>query len=226
MGRISISETDRDRISAAVRDAETRSNGEIVTVITSRSDAYHDVGLHYATAAMLSLLALVAAYPNPFIDMAKNIFGGWNHDLATGVYLSLLLGAQIIIFLVVRYTMAWMPLRMALTPSATKSRRVRRRAVTLYRSSAEGRTAGRTAILVYLSLAERRAEIIADQAISTRVKPERWGDAMAELVSAMRDGRPADGMVEAIKLIGTILSEQLPKTDGNPNELPDRLIEL
>ena len=60
MTHIRISKADHDRITQAVHAAERRSDAEIVTVVAPRSDAYHDVGLHYAIAAMLSLLALVA----------------------------------------------------------------------------------------------------------------------------------------------------------------------
>ncbi|MEZ5655932.1 MAG: hypothetical protein R3E04_08610 [Sphingobium sp.] len=221
-----ITAADHERITAAVRAAEVRSDGEIITVIAPRSDAYHDVGLHYAVAAMLVLMALVAAFPGAFSQFATGVFGGWDHALPLGIQLTLLLGAQILVFLIVRCALAWMPLRLALTPGATKWRRVRRQAVTLFRAAGEGRTAGRTAILIYLSLAERRAEIIGDEEINTRVAPERWGDAMAALVSAVHDGRTGDGMVEAIEMIGDILAEQFPKSAGNPNELPDRLIEL
>ncbi len=226
MARTRISEADHDRISAAVKVAEAASDAEIVTVIAERSDAYHDVGLHYAVAAMLCLLALVAAVPECFAGAATAWLGGWDHHISTGLLLTLLLGAQILIFLIVRYALAWMPLRMALTPGATKWRRVRRRAIALFRASAEGRTQRKTAILLYLSLAEHRAEIIGDEMINRQVAPERWGEAMAALVEHMRDGDPGGGMVEAIGHIGKILAEHVPKSESNPNELPDRLIEL
>lgn len=226
MARLDLSAADHDAISAAVRDAETQTDGEIVTVIAPQSDSYHDVGLHYAVAAMLILLSLVAAFPLSFSAFATDMLGGWDHALPLPIHLTLLLGAQIVVFLAVRYLLAWMPLRMALTPGATKERRVRRQAVTLFRACAEGRTAGRTGILLYLSVAEHRAEIIADAAITSRVAPERWGEAMAALVDELRAGKPTEGMTKAIALIGAILAEQLPKSVSNPNELPDRLIEL
>lgn len=227
MARLEFSEADHDRISAAVHAVEMRTDGEIVTVIAPRSDAYHDVGLHYAIAAMLILLTLVAAFPLRFSEFAVKIAGGWDHALPVTLQLSVLLGAQIAIFLIVRYALAWMPLRMALTPPATKARRVRRQAVTLFRACAQGRTVDRTAILLYLSVAERRAEIVADEAISARVAPERWGNAMAELVAKLHTGDPAGGMTQAIAMIGAILADEVPpKRDSNPNELPDRLIEL
>lgn len=226
MSGLDISAADHDRISAAVRNAEATTDGEIVTVIAPRSDAYHDVGLHYAIAAMLILVALVAAYPEWFADLATRLLGGWQHKLPATILLTLLLGAEIVTFLIVRYTLAWMPLRMTLTPTATKERRVRRQAVTLFRASAQGRTAKRTAILLYLSEAEKRAEIIADAEINARVAPERWGEAMAALVDGVREGYAPEGMIKAISMIGAILTEHLPKSADNPNELPDRLIEL
>lgn len=226
MAKFALNETDHGRITLAVRKAEAHTDGEIVTVIAPQSDSYHDVGLHYAVAGMLILLALVAAFPGWFGDHALALFGGWQHDLPVWRQLTLLLGAQILLFLVIRYALAWMPLRLMLTPSATKTRRVRRQAVTLFRTCAEGRTRASTAILLYLSLAEHRAEIICDSAINQSVAPERWGDAMAALVHAVREGRTADGMTEAIGMLGAILAEQRPKSGANPNELPDRLIEL
>ena len=117
-------------------------------------------------------------------------------------------------------------LRMALTPGATKARRVRARAVLLFRASIESRTATRTGVLLYLSEAERRAEIVADAAIHAKVPDTAWGEAMALLLEAVRDDRPGDGMVAAIGAIGGVLAAHFPRTGTDPNELPDRLIEL
>jgi putative membrane protein len=58
------------------------------------------------------------------------------------------------------------------------------------------------------------------------VPQEIWGEAMAALVAAVRDGRPGDGMAEAVRQIGLVLAEHFPKSRADTNELPDRLIEL
>jgi putative membrane protein len=140
--------------------------------------------------------------------------------------MALLFAALATVFLIVRYLLAWMPLRMALTPGATKTRRVRRRALELFRAAAERRTTGRTGVLLYLSLLERRVEIVADEAIHAKVAPETWGDAMAALLEEVKAGRPADGMVRAVEMIGAVLAEHVPLEQGDTNELPDRLITL
>lgn len=226
MVQFSISEQEHDRISEAVRKAEQHSDAEIVTIIAPRSDAYHDVALHYAVAAMVVFMGLIAAFPLFFSDILVDRFGGWDHALPISVQLAIVLGVQIALFLLIRYALAGTAARMALTPTATKRRRVRRQAVTLFRASAEGRTRGKTAILLYLSLAEHRAEIVADDVISAVVAPEKWGDAMAALIDHVKRGDSATGMTEAIGQIGAILAEYVPAQGDNPNELPDRLIEL
>ncbi len=115
---------------------------------------------------------------------------------------------------------------MALTPASTKTRRVRRRAVELFRAGTEKRTKGRTGILLYLSLLEHRAEIVADEAIHSKVQPEVWGDAMAVLIERVKAGEVAQGMALAVEKIGVVIADCAPPTGLNPNEIPDRLIEL
>ena len=87
------------------------------------------------------------------------------------------------------------------TPGATKVRRVRRRAVTVFRAAAERRTVGRTGILIYLSMGERRAEIVADEAILKVTDAHTWGEAMTALLVEVRAGRPGDGIVAAIERV-------------------------
>ena len=123
-------------------------------------------------------------------------------------------------------TLRWTPLRLLLTPGAIRTRRVHARALALFRTAAEQRTKAATGVLLYLSLAEHRAEIIADEAIHSKVSPDVWGEAMAALIAAVKQGRPGDGMAEAVAKIGGVLAEHFPRSEGDTNELPDRLIVL
>jgi putative membrane protein len=224
--RLTMSEADHDHVTAAVAEAERATDGEIVTIVARRSDAYHDAGLHWAIGVVFLALSAAAAFPRQFRALCSWLLQSWEHEIEDWKLLTLLLGLLILKFLIVRYALAWMPLRMALTPKATKARRVRRRAITLFRAVAQGRTRGRTGVLIYLSLDEHRAEIVADAAINAKVTPEVWGDAMAALIDAVREDRAADGMAEAVRQVGVVLARHFPATGDNPNELPDRLILL
>jgi putative membrane protein len=223
---VTLSETDRAMVSAAVAKAEAESDGEIVTVTAQRSDAYHDVGLHYAVLLMLLVPIWFAVVPQGWIDWVVGTFLGWNAELTRPMAMTYMFAKQAAAFLSVWLLFKWMPLRMALTPSSTKERRVRRRAIEVFRAGTERRTKGRTGVLLYLSLLERRAEIVADEAIHSRVEPEVWGEAMAVLVERVKAGRTGEGMALAVGKIGAVLAECLPPQQENPNELSDRLIEL
>jgi putative membrane protein len=220
-----FNEADRTRIAAAVTAAEAGSDGEIVTVVAAQSDAYHDVVLHWAVLLLFFAVALVAAMPARLILLLDMLVGGWV-PWTPGELIAILLFALAAIFLLARWLFGLRPIRLALTPDGTKARRVRRRALLLFRLATENRTRAKTGVLLYLSLAEHRAEIIADAAISAKVTPETWGDAMAALIDAVKDGRPGDGMVASIGKIGQVLAEHFPRSPDDSNELPDRLILL
>ncbi|MCC2979255.1 MULTISPECIES: TPM domain-containing protein [unclassified Sphingomonas] len=221
-----LSPEDHAKVTAAVAAAEQNTDGEIVTIVARRSDAYHDVGLHWSVLAMLLVLALLATFPGA-IDTVHLLTGDpWNEHVSTGTALTVATLLAASTFLLVRYVLAIGGLRMALTPGATKTRRVHARALTLFRASAEHRTVASTGVLLYLSLDEHRAEIVADAGIHSRVSPDVWGHAMAVLLEAVKDGRPGDGMAAAVAEIGMVLAEHFPRQGSNPNELPDRLIEL
>lgn len=223
---VHLSEADHQLVSRAVATAEHNSDGEIVTIVSRRSDSYHDVGLHWAIGTVFLALIVYASFPGFYRNLILRLIGGWEHELSERAFLYWLFCALVIKFLAVRYLFAMMPLRLALTPTATKIRRVRRRAILLFRTAAEARTRARTGVLIYLSLDEHRAEIVADAAINAKVAPEVWGDAMAALIDEVRAGRAAQGMVAAVSRVGVILSKHFPRSSDDSNELPDRLIEL
>lgn len=223
---VRLTDADRDLVSLAVAQAEANTSGEIVTIVARRSDSYHDVGLSWAAAAVFVALAFAAAFPAEVRSLLSMLLRDWEHELADWKLLTGLLGLLILKFLVVRYLLAIMPLRMLVTPKATKARRVRRRAILLFRTAAEARTRGRTGVLIYLSLDEHRAEIVADRAINEKVAPELWGDAMIALVGHVREGRSGEGLAEAVRQVGIILAAHFPRDADDVNELPDRLILL
>jgi putative membrane protein len=220
-----LEEIDHALVTAAVTAAEARTDGEIVTAVARSSDAYHDVALHWTVAAMLLVLAVLAAWPEPALWIQARASNPWT-AASPGSLLTIALVFLAVTFLLFRVILASRPLRLALTPARTKERRVRRRALILFRAAAEKRTRAATGVLLYLSLEEHRAEIIADEAIHSKVGPELWGEAMADLVEEVKAGRPGAGMAKAVERIGAVLAEHFPRSSADTNELPDRLIEL
>jgi len=221
-----LTDADREKVSAAIAAAEAKTSGEIVVVATPISDPYHDVALHWALVPLFAVLAWAAWSPTALIWWYDFLFGGWSPDPTMSELLTLLMFFAALKFTVALLILKWMPLRLFLTPPATKHRRVRRRAIAIFQAAAAGRTTGKTGILVYLSLAERRAEIVADEAIHKLTDDHTWGEAMHGLIEQVREGRPGDGIVAAIERVGAVLAEHFPRSADDSNEIPDKLIEL
>ncbi len=217
---------DHARVSAAVRAAEAATSGEIVTIVTQASDRYLDVALWWSILAAIGALGVLAAAPDTVTDIAGRLSGGWVIEWSPRALFELAMAVAVLSFAAVRLLLEWRPARLALTPGIIKAARVRGRAIRYFRVGAERRTVGRTGILIYLSMDEHRAEIVADEAIHSLVPDEMWGEAMAHLVAEVREARVAEGMIAAIRDVGRILAEHFPRAADDSNELPDRLIEL
>jgi putative membrane protein len=194
--------------------------------VTQRSDGYTDIALAWAVVAAMTALTSMSMFPQFYLTLVDRLLDRWDHVWSPQAILTLAAGVAIAKFLAMIALQLWQPLKFLLIPGLIKSARVRARAVTLFRVGAERRTTGRTGILIYLSLAEHRAEIVADEAIATRVAPEVWGAAMAAMLVHIRAGRIAEGMAAAVEQVGKVLAEHFPRAEDDANELPDRLIEV
>ena len=81
-------------------------------------------------------------------------------------------------------------------------------------------------VLIYLLLADRRLEIVADRGIHRLVGPETWREIAASMEGAFRGGRFAEGLREGLSRIDALLVAHFPASGDNPNELPDRPVML
>ena len=213
-------------VSDAVTAAEAQTSGEIVTVLAQRSDGYTDVALLWAIGAAFTAMSVFAAFPLPFLNAWDAAFGGWGHQWTTGELASMVIAPGLLKFLAVLLVQQWQPVKFALIPGPTKTIRVHNQAVRQFKVGADRRTTGRTGVMIYLSMAEHRAEIVADEAIAAKVSAEVWGEAMGDMLSHIRKGRIAEGLAVGIRDVGFVLAEHFPRGSEDVNELPDRLIEV
>lgn len=80
-------------------------------------------------------------------------------------------------------------------------------------------------MLIFVSLAERYARIIADEGLSGKISEEEWRLVMDSMTGHLRDGRLTEAFVGAIEASGVLLARAAPP-DGAGNELPDGLVRL
>ncbi|MEL7197652.1 MAG: hypothetical protein AAGL10_04980 [Pseudomonadota bacterium] len=221
-----LNEAEHKIVSEAVGEAELTTSGEILTVLADSSDGYTDVVLVWAAALAFTAMSVFALFPQPFLDFYDGLIGGWGHDWTTGELASMTILLGLLTFALTWAVQLWKPLRFALIPGPVKTARVHNQAIKHFKVGAERRTHGRTGILIYLSMSEHRAEIIADEPIAEKVPAEVWGEAMAEMLDEIKAGRIAGGMAVGVRDVGFVLSEHFPRADDDENELPDRLIEV
>jgi len=193
-------------ISEAITRAEEHTSGEIVVVVARASAGYR-------TFALMCAALIALAVPLPFIYFSK-----WPVEY---IYL-----AQMIVFAVAAILSQWEPLRIAITPGSIKRARAHQRAIEQFIVQNLHTTLGRTGVLIYVSIAERYAEVIADDGIYRKVTPEVWDALIAALTMNIGRGAHVEGFVAAIETCGAILAEHFPPETGDRDELPNHLIVL
>ena len=214
-----LSEDDEKRINAAVAEAERATSGEIFCIMTQRTSRYVETPLAYgALAALLLPLAAVALGFHPW-----NI--GWSSGEVgpEAAVLSYTL-MQGLVFLAVLGITSIPAVRMRVVPEPLKRSRVRRAAFQQFLAKGLHQTRDRTGVLIFAALDERRAEVIADEAVYNKVDKDVWAEALDALVNGMKKDDPGAGFVEAVRLCGEVLARHFPPKPDNPNELPDQVV--
>jgi putative membrane protein len=197
---------DQAAISAAIARAEEKTSGEIVVVAALASDGYRSFGVLWA-----ALLAL--AVPMPLIFASK-----WPVEI---IYL-----LQLLVFLICIVLFQFEGLRYALVPKGVKRARAHQHAVEQFLVQNMHTTEGRTGVLIYVSFAERFAEVIADAGIYKKVPTTTWEDVVGELTNHLAAGSTTQGFIRAIERCGKVLAKHFPPGIVNQNELPNHLIVL
>lgn len=221
-----LDEAQHKIVSDAVAEAELTTSGEIVPVLAERSDDYSDIALTWAAAIAFTAMSAFAFVPKPFLDFWDRLAGGWEHEWTTGETATMTIALGLVAFVVMWLIQLIPAVRFALVPRPVKQQRVRQRAIRHFKVGADGRTHGRTGVLLYLSMREHRAEIVADEPIHEKVEPEVWGEAMADMLEEIRKDCIAEGIAAGVRDVGQVLARHFPRRDDDRNELPDRLIEL
>ena len=227
-----LSPSDLAAIEAAVRQAEARTTGEIYCVVTEESSHYGETAI--AWGAGVALLGPAILLLGGVHVTVPDLFATWSaSDVGAAIESAVrraLIGAialQAALFILTAALVSIPPVRRVLTPKSLKRLRVQRRAAEQFIAKNLHLTKERIGVLIFVSLGERMAELIADDGIADHVEPHVWDRAMAVLTEGLRRGQPDAGFSAAIGLCADVLAEKFPpRPDGNPNELPDAVVVL
>ncbi|MET3793739.1 TPM domain-containing protein [Aquamicrobium terrae] len=207
-----IGEADRARVAAAIRAAEAKTDGEIYCVVARQSDGYF-----FPAACMAMIGILLASLAVAFVSEY------WWVSIRLPHFIMKQLAAAVAVL-----ALLWLvpALRIHLVPWQMRHRAAHDNALRQFLGRNVHRTAARTGVLIFVSLAEHYAEIIADVGIDSRVDPDLWEDTVNDLTAHARQDRLAEGFVRAVETVGAVLAVHFPVSPGDANELDDHLIEI
>jgi len=216
-----LTDENYQRINQAVATAESTTSVEIVPVVAAVSGRYDRpediVGLWAAVGALTVTWSLLPADTTP---------GDWGAlpSWARMVFLLLSVVLGFVAGAVVGARVDW--LRSLFTPPEQKRDEVLSRARQVFFDSRVHHTAGRTGLLIYVSLFERMASVLADGAVVEKLGQPALDELRDHLTAGLRARPLVDALCDTIAAAGPRLATVLPRLETDINELPDALVVL
>ena len=199
-----INEQQQIKVLQAIELAEKKTDAELVTVLAGESDDYYFIPTMWA--ALISLVTPAVL-------------------LQTSLWLSQtdMLWIQLIEFIALAFVFRWKPLKHLLVPKPVKQARAALVAKEQFLAQGLHHTQGETGVLIFVSEAERYAEILADRGINNLVPDGAWDKILNQLLAQIKTNNTEAGLIEAISACGNLLAEHVPSTNDK-NELPNHLV--
>jgi putative membrane protein len=208
-----ISEADQHKIETCVREAESRTRGEIVVMVVPASYHYPMASLLGATAFSFPVaLALTPALGGLFWVGPSNLW----------VFLAVLIPLLLVFHEAVKRVPI---LKRFFIRGKEMEDEVREAAHIQFFRKGLYRTHEETGVLIYISVFERRVWVLGDRGINAMIPEAHWNGVVATIVQAIKDGQPAEGICQAVVEVGGILQEKFPIRRGDQNELDNLMVE-
>lgn len=204
-----VKPADLAAIAAAIKQVEVATSGEVVPMVVHRSA----VTGHVLPMVFL-LLGLFYTTAEALLDE------GAFHGAHAAWFFVELGGLALVALILSRFD--W--LKRLMTSEADMGLQVLRRAEAEFFKAGLHRTKDATGVLVFVSIAERQAVVLADQGIAQHLAPDVWGGIVSLITRSVKDGGLGRGYVEAITRCGELLKPHFPIQDHDRNELRDALV--
>jgi putative membrane protein len=203
---MTLTEADNLSTAEAIRAAEAKTSAELFCVVAPEVSNYRFVPFGWASALALFV-------PFPLIQATT-----WS---ATTIYIW-----QLAVFAAVAVGLSKRSIRFSLVPRRTRRARAHELAMRQFRAQGLHQTTQRTGVMIFVALAERHAEIVADARINEKIAPELWQPVIDTITAAVRAGQVTAGLGKAIAQAGDLLAAHFPPGAINQDELPNKLVVL
>jgi len=209
-----LSDAESDLINAQIGRLESRTGVQVVTVVVGKSDTYAELPWKaFALGAALGGLAVVladAAWPQ------------WVTAHTVLICTTTILGAAAASALLAVFVPPFA--RLFLRP-ARRDLEVHQHAQSVFLTRELFRTHDRRGVLVFVSLFERKIEILPDTGFHGLMTEADWTSVIVRMAPLLRDARPVQALEQGLTAIEDVLVARGFQADGGLNELPDRPIQ-
>ena len=202
-----LSRSDRDRVLAAIAEAERRSSADFAVAVAGSADAYAELRL--LIPALLSVLL-------PPLLLA---LGAVRHPLWLAT-------VPAIAFVTASAILFPDAVAVRLVPERRRIGRAVRLAQALFVELGLATPRDRAGVLLFIARAERQIDILTGPGVAERVDPAAWQAVVQGFVTAAGSGPLAEALIGAIEASTDLLSQAFPPPKRNPDEVANRLIEL
>jgi uncharacterized membrane protein len=115
-------------------------------------------------------------------------------------------------------------IRVVVVPSSRRFKNVRAHAEKAFRQYGLQNTKDATGVLIFISVEEKRIEILADKGINEKVEPFTWDNMLNGLIIKIRQDGTCQGIVDLVDEVGKYLTAHFPIQPGDDNELSNEVV--
>jgi len=217
MPKLTLTPQDMKQIEAAVKDAESKTSGEIASAFIGESDNYAVYELSFAVFCSFIYFLIAMAFSNSIESRIQQMV--WDYSSR---YLLMFYGFSIFVVIALVYLAVNIPfIDRLVIPKGVMRKKVNQRAVRHFMESGIYDTRDRTGILIFISQLERRVELLADKGINEKIPQEKWDHLLDHIIQGIKTGQLVKYLTEAIRECGELLAEHFPIQTGDVNELND-----
>lgn len=202
-----LPESDKEKITNAVKKVETITSGEIVPMVVSSS--YHYPVSNIIGAFILSMIISLAM-----------VFITGNEDL--WLFLAVFIALFTLFHWLIRFAL---PLKRMFITESEINEEVEEAAITAFYRNGLSETRDKTGVLIFISVFERKVRVLADSGINEKVPQDTWQRIVDMIVEGIKRGEQGEYIVKAVLETGEILKTHFPVREGDKDELDNLIVE-
>ena len=219
MPKINFKKDDLKKISSAVKEAESKTSGEIATAIIKESYNYAVYELLFAVIIGFIYFVVMMFFVGNIENQLQSLF--WDYHIG---HLLIFYGFSTFLVIALFYFLGNIStIDRLIVSKKIRQQKVKERALRHFMESGVYNTKDRTGILIFISILEKRVELLADSGINEKIPPEKWQSIVDNIIKGIKKKNVTSHLIKSINKCGELLTQHFPIQPDDINELPDEI---